>query len=133
MHNSNFRPMPILQVLLGCGSNSHIHTPKSHFHIFKVMSVIYVGHLIRKFPSDTIWRLIYPTPNREGPDTPLRNIPIPSTSTDSKLTKPCQSTSPNQWHKANPFLKSFTKPTRALYLINSNVLIKVLILLNMSK
>ena len=88
---------------------THTYTHQNHIFSFQSHVGISVGHLIRKFPSDTIWRLIYPTPNREGPDTPLRNIPIPATSTDSKLTKPCLSTSPNQWHKAIHLSKTVYK------------------------
>ena len=41
---------------------THTHT-KNHVFSFQSHVGISVGHLIRKFPSDIIWRLIYPTPN----------------------------------------------------------------------
>ena len=72
--NQIFHPMFISHFFsLGCGSLlTHTHTPKNHI-LSQSRVGISVGHLIREFPSDTIWRLIYPSSNREGPDTPLRN------------------------------------------------------------
>ena len=57
---------------------SHTPTPKSHFcHQSLVGNICRL--LVTEVPVGHFRRLIYSTPNREGPDTPLRNKHITST------------------------------------------------------
>ena len=70
-----FHPMSILQFSLGCCSNSRIHTPKIIFLISKSCRY-YLQDKVTEAPVGHFRRLIYSTPNRKGPDTPLRNNQI---------------------------------------------------------
>ena len=111
VHNQCTYPISILCQILHCQIlhwvvvDTHAHThPKSTF-LIKTTSV-YMQDNHRKFPSDTNWRLIYPTPNREGP---LPYCAIPSTPLPQPTHKSINRVKTrllNKWPTPYPFIKT---------------------------
>ena len=80
---------------LGCCFHSH-NSHQNHLSHFQSLVGTICRLLVTGVPVGYSRRLVYSTPNREGPYALLRNNRS-STSTDSKKTnKPCRNTSPNQ-------------------------------------
>ena len=75
VHISNFHPMSNFTSLIGLLFQLTHTTPKSHFHISQSCRY-YLQDKVTEVPVGHFRRLVYSTPNREGPYAPLRNYQI---------------------------------------------------------